>query len=337
MNWITKRLAMAAVTVWGVITIAFALVRLMPGSPTDYIVAQFISSGSGASTNVDMSAIHARVEAYINVNPSEPLWQQYLNYVTSMLSGDLGRSIWYSDPVVEVLGEALPWTVFVMGIATILSFVMGIALGAAMAYVEGSNFDRLSSIGMIVTNSTPYYLFAIALILVFAYQFELFPAVGRVGSGLTPGSVDWYLSVLWHSALPIASMVITTMGGVALSMRGNSIQVLGEDYLRVARLRGLPKPRIALRYVARNAVLPLYTGMMIAVGNIFGGAIIVEVIFGYYGIGYYMYQAVLARDYPLLMGGFIVITVAVVIALLFADLTYGWLDPRAGSGGEAGA
>lgn len=335
MNWITKRLSMALITVWGVITISFALVRMMPGGPTDYIMAQFISSGAG-SQNVDMAAIHARVQAYINVNPSEPLWQQYINYVSSILVGDLGTSIWYDDPVVDILGQALPWTVFVMGIATLVSFFLGITAGAMMAYLEGSNFDSLSSIGMILTNSTPYYIFAIVLVLFLAYQFSLFPSTGQYDPDAASGSLDWYLSVLHHAALPVASMVITAMGGVALSMRGNSIQVLGEDYLRVARLRGLTKQRIATRYVARNAVLPLYTGMMIAVGNIFGGAIIVEVIFGYYGVGYYMYQAVLARDYPLLMGGFIVITIAVVIALLIADLTYSWLDPRAGEGGASG-
>lgn len=332
MNWLTKRLSMALITVWAVISISFALVRLMPGGPTDYIVAQFIS-GSGA-TNVDMAAVHARVQAYINVNPSEPLWKQYINYVSSILVGDFGTSIWYDDPVVQILGEALPWTVFVMGVATLVSFFVGIIFGAMMAYLEGSTFDSASSVIMILTNSTPYYVFAIILVLVLAYHFSLFPSTGQYNPEVTSGSLDWYLSVLHHSTLPIASMVITAMGGVALSMRGNSIQVLGEDYLRVARLRGLSKQRIAVRYVARNAVLPLYTGMMIAVGNIFGGAIIVEVIFGYYGVGYYMYQAVLARDYPLLMGGFIIITIAVVLALLVADLTYSWLDPRAGAGGE---
>jgi len=323
---------MALVTVWGVVSISFALVRLMPGGPADYIMAQFISVGGGAQ-NVDMSAVHARVQSYINVDPSEPLWQQYLEYVTSVLTGDFGVSIWYDTPVMEILGDALPWTVFVMGIATLVSFVLGIVAGALMAYLEGTSFDSVSSIGMILTNSTPYYIFAIILVLLLAYQFGLFPSNGRVGPDVEPGTVSWYLSVLHYAVLPVASMVITAVGGVALSMRGNSIQVLGEDYLRVAQLRGLGRQRIAVRYVARNAVLPLYTGMMIAVGNIFGGAIIVEVIFGYFGVGYYMYQAVLARDYPLLMGGFIVITIAVVIALLIADLTYSWLDPRAGAGG----
>lgn len=336
MNWLMKRLSMALVTVWAVISLSFSLVRLMPGGPTDYLVAQLISSGGGTAS-VDMSSVRARVEAYINVNPSEPLWQQYINYVTSTLRGDLGTSVWYDEPVLSILGEALPWTVFIMGVATLLSFTIGIFGGALMAYLEGSKFDTASSIGMILTNSTPYYIFAIALVLVLAYQFTLFPSGGQFNPNVEAGTLQWYLSVLHYGALPIASMAITQMGGVAIAMRGNSIQVLGEDYLRVARLRGLTNQRIATRYVARNAVLPLYTGMMIAVGNIFGGAIIVEQIFSYYGVGYYMYQAVLARDYPLLMGGFMVITVAVVIALLFADLTYSRLDPRAGTGGEAQA
>jgi peptide/nickel transport system permease protein len=149
---------------------------------------------------------------------------------------------------------------------------------------------------------------------------------------VTPGvNLPYIKGVLHHAALPILSQVVIT-GGIALQMRGNSIRVLGEDYLRVARLRGLSDYLIATRYVGRNAVLPIYTGLMISIGAMFGGAVVLETIFKYRGMGYYLVRAVQTRDFPLMMGAFTMIAVAVVIALLIADITYGQLDPRAGRG-----
>jgi peptide/nickel transport system permease protein len=148
-------------------------------------------------------------------------------------------------------------------------------------------------------------------------------------------SVTFLVDALWHAAMPIASFVVTTFGLQALAMRGNSIRVLGEDYLRVARLRGLPDRRIGIMYVGRNAILPLYTEFMIAIGFMFGGSIILEQIFSYPGIGFYLFQSISSRDFPLMMGTFIVITLSVTLAVYVADLTYGLVDPRAGGDNES--
>jgi len=166
-----------------------------------------------------------------------------------------------------------------------------------------------------------------------AYQAKLFPTGGRVPEGVQSGfNLAYIRGVVYHATLPILSTVVLS-GLASLAMRGNSIRVLGEDYMRVAQLRGLSDAVIATQYVARNAILPMYTGFMISVGTVFGGSVILEIIFVYRGVGFYLVEAARARDYPLMMGGFVLITFCVVVALLIADLTYPMLDPRAESGG----
>jgi peptide/nickel transport system permease protein len=330
MQYYLKRTAQALFTVFAVMTLSFVLIRYLPGGPIDYLETQLRQQRD----NVDQAQINQLVEAYTNVNPDEPLWRQYTEYMLGLLQGDLGESVWLNQPVADVLFPALPWTVFYMSVATFLMFVIGIALGAVMAYWEGSNFDVGSTVVSLLLNSTPNYIAALLLVYFLGYGFELFPTRGRVNYDLAPGFTAEYIwSIVHHGALPIISIVITGFGGVALAMRGNSIQVLGEDYMRVARLRGLSEQRIALRYVARNAILPMYTGLMIAFGFIFGGSIIIEEIFAYPGVGYYMFQAIERGDYPVMMGAFLIITLGVVIGVFIADLTYGKIDPRAESGG----
>jgi len=330
-SYYAERIGQAILTVFAVVTLTFGMIRLMPGGPVDYIRAQMIQEAGGS---VDYERINRQVELYTNVAPDEPLLNQYVDYVGSLLHGDLGQSVQQNEPVAEILGSALPWTVYIMSVSLVLTFGIGITLGAAMAYAEGSRFDSVSSLLSILLNSIPYYIAAIVLIYFLGSQWAVLPTQGRVKAGLESGTLAWYLSVVKHSIMPIASYVVTAFGVQALAMRGNSIRVIGEDYLRVARLRGLSRRVIALRYIGRNAVLPMYTTMMISIGFMFGGAVILEEIFTYPGIGYYMFQAINTRDYPLMMGAFLIITLAVVVGVLFADLTYGKIDPRAERGGE---
>ena len=330
MNYYVARTAQAIFTVFAVITFSFGLIRLMPGGPMDYVRAQLQQEVG----TVDEAQINAMVEVYTNVNPDAPLYEQYITYMINIAQGDLGVSVWFNEPVAEILATALPWTVFVMSISLAFTFGIGISLGAAMAYAEGTRFDSVATLLSIFLNSIPYYVAAIVLVYFLGYEWGLFPIGSRISSDVTPGmNVAFVASAFYHAALPIASFVITAFGIQALAMRGNSIRVLGEDYLRVARLRGLPPHDIALRYIGRNAILPMYTSLMISIGFMFGGSVILEEIFAYPGIGYYMFRGIEARDYPLMMGAFILITVAVVIGIYIADLTYGRLDPRASSGG----
>jgi peptide/nickel transport system permease protein len=331
-NWYLKRIGQATFTVYAVITLSFVLIRALPGGPEAYLRAQLALGGS-----TDYEEAGRLIEQYIKINPSKPLWEQYLDYMVAILQGDLGRSIYYDEPVAGFLAEVLPWTIFYASISLVLTYVLAIAFGAFMAYYEGTTFDTSGSIGSIVSNSIPYYAVALVLLFLLGYQLGIFPTGGKYNPDVTVGpSLEFVASASYHAALPILSFVVTAVGGIALAMRGNAISVLGEDYLRVADLRGLPAQRIALRYVARNAVLPLYTQLMISMGYIFGGSIVLETIFRYPAAGYYMLQAIDARDSPLMMGVFIAITVSVVIGVFVADLTYGYLDPRASAGGDSG-
>lgn len=329
-NYYLRRTAQAVFTVFAVISISFGLIRLMPGGPMDYVRAQLRQQ----SGNVNQAKINSMVELYTNVKPDAPLHEQYITYVLKVFQGDFGVSMWYNEPVAVILSAAIPWTLFVMTIALAFTFGIGIALGAAMAYAEGSRFDTVMSMASIFLNSIPYYVAAIILVYYLGYENGILPTGGRISSEVSPGlDLAFVQSAFYHAILPIASFVFTAFGIQALAMRGNSIRVLGEDYLRVARLRGLHPHEIAFRYIGRNAILPMYTGLMISVGFMFGGSVLLEEIFSYPGVGYYMFRGIQARDYPLMMGAFILITVAVVVGLYIADLTYGRLDPRASSGG----
>lgn len=330
-NYYLQRTGQAILTFVAVLTLTFGMIRLLPGGPVDYLRAQLMSSGQV----VDPAVINRQVELYTNINPSEPIYVQYFNYVVDLLQGDMGQSIWYNQSVTSILADALPWTILVMSVSLILSFSMAIVLGAIMAYTEGSRFDISTSVGSIIISSIPYYVLGLVFLWILSYQWGIFPTGGRVNPNIPAGlNLAFIRSVLWHATLPIASFTLSVFGVRALAMRGNSIQILGNDYLRVARLRGLSERRIALRYIGRNALLPMYTSIMIAIGTIFGGSIILEQIFAYPGIGYFVFQSIGPRDYPLMMGGFLIITLGVVVGVYIADLTYGLVDPRAGTGGN---
>jgi peptide/nickel transport system permease protein len=330
-NWLLKRFAQAIITVWAVITITFALTRFLPGGPVDFMKARLIRQGQ----TVDEDRLNRLAEVYTNINPDQPLLQAYVDYVGRLVQGNMGQSIYNQEPVSTILADAVPWTVFLMSMSVTLMFAIGVIFGATMAYAEGSRFDSVLSTISTVTMAVPYYIFAVLFLYYFGFIKGWFPTGGKHASGVPPGlRIEFFRSAIWHAILPAAAIVIPGIGGPALQMRGNSIQVLGKDYLRVARLRGLPGRTIATRYVGRNAILPMYTNFLIFLGIYFGGAVILEEIFTYTGVGFYMFQAINTRDYPLMMGSFIVLTTAVVLAILIADLTYGKLDPRISAGGE---
>ncbi|WP_226482658.1 ABC transporter permease [Natrinema amylolyticum] len=330
--YIIKRLGQAFVTFIAVITVTFGLIRAIPGGPADHIRAQ-VMRNRGAD-GVSMAEINSLTEAYTNYDPSTPVYVQYFDYVTNILQGDLGQSMSFAGKSVsELIIKAAPWTIFLLTMAILLTFAIGIVLGAVMAYREGSRFDTGSTVFAMFLNSVPYYVAAIFLVYLLSIQLSIFPQSGNYAIGIEPGLTPIFISdVFYHATLPIASLVLTGFGGVAITMRGNSIQEIGEDYIRVAHLRGVPGRRIAVRYVGRNALLPMYTNLMISVGFMFGGSVILEEIFAYPGLGSYLLQAIHARDYPLMMGIFLVITAAVLLCILIADLTYGMIDPRVSEG-----
>jgi peptide/nickel transport system permease protein len=326
-NYYLQRTVRAVLTVWVVVTLTFGMIRLLPGGPLTQLKAKLIKQG------YPPSRVEALVQTYQNIRPDQPLYVQYYDYITSLMMGDLGKSFKYPRSVASIVGEALPWTIFIMVSATILIFAIAIVWGAIMAYKDGSRFDMVSSSISILFSSVPFYVLAIALVVVFGYKLQWFPVRYATSPMVEPSlTLTFVIDALHHAILPIASMVLTGAGLQVLAMRGNSIQVLGADYVRVARLRGLSDQRISVRYVARNAILPMYTGFLTLIGFYLGGSVILEQVFSYPGIGYYMFKALEARDYSLMMGIFLVITTALVLSVYIADLTYGMIDPRIKSG-----
>ncbi|MWG33470.1 ABC transporter permease [Halomarina oriensis] len=331
MNYYLRRTARIPLTVLAVITLTFGLIRLLPGGPFTQLRIQLIRQG------VPVEQVNARIEALQNIRPDAPLWQQYLDYLAGVVTLDLGESISLGQPVMDVIARALPWTVFLVVTSTVLMFVIGVLIGAVQAYWEGSRFDKTFSGASIFLMAVPSFIFAVVFLFFLAYQWSLFPTGFASARGVESGfTFEYFASVVHHATLPILAFTIGGIGSTALNMRGNSIQVLGEEYVEVARLRGLSDGRIATRYVAQNAILPMYTGLLLLIGFRLGGTVVLEEIFSYPGLGYYLISALEANDYPLMMGCFLVITVTLVVAVYIADLTYGFIDPRISAGDADG-
>lgn len=332
-----KRIGHAFVTLISVTTITFVLFRMMPGNPAQAMRAQFEQQLGGSGQAADPEVIDQMVQVHTGFDPNKPMYLQYFEYVRDViLYQDFGQSIQYGEPVFDILFTAMPWSVFVSVYGLALGYTTNILLGAAMAYKEGSRFDNTMTVVATFLNSVPYYVGAILFLAFFAYELGWFPGGGRYDTSIDPGlHAEFMWSIVHHGTLPIMSSFIVGFGGGALAMRGNSVRILGEDYLRVARLRGISSTRIATRYVARNAVLPLYTQMMIGIAAVFSSSVVLEYIFTYPGVGWYTFDAINMRDYPLLMGSFLFFTIITLIGILVAEFTYGIVDPRAGSGGHS--
>ncbi|MGB9965650.1 ABC transporter permease [Halobacterium sp. CBA1126] len=327
MNYYLRRTLRIPATILAVATLTFGLIRLLPGGPFTQLRIQLLQRG------IPADQVDARIQALQNIRPDAPLWQQYIDYMIGVVQLDLGRSISLGEPVINVLARALPWTVFLVVTSTVLMFVLGVLIGAVQAYWEGSWFDQVTSGASIFLMSIPYYIFAVIGLFFLSFQLGWFPTGNAAARSVQPGfTVAYIQTVLYHAALPIASFTLGGIGSTALNMRGNSIQVLGEEFVEVARLRGLSDNRIATSYVAKNAILPMYTGLLLQIGFRLGGTVVLEEIFSYPGLGYYLIAAVNANDYPLMMGCFLVITVTLVVAVFIADLTYGLIDPRISAG-----
>ncbi|MFB6120761.1 MAG: ABC transporter permease subunit [Halobacteriaceae archaeon] len=322
-GYLGKRLLQAGITIWGAITLSFVIVHKMPGSPAAYMAARL----AGVS-QLSQTQINRIVQTYLQLKPDAPLHEQYLNYLSSVvLHFDFGRSVTFNRPVSDIILDALPWTIFISLVAISIGTIMFLLIGSFLATKEGSKWDVFGSYFVMFSDSVPYYVVALLLLFVFGFVLGWFPTRGQMQPGTTPGfNLPFMKGVLYYASLPILSFAVTAWGG--LSFRAHCTRILGEDYIRVGRLRGLRESRIMVRYVAWNSLLPMYTGIMAGMAAVFGGSIIMENIFTYPGMGYYMWKAIQTRDYPLMLGGLIIFTVVTVIALLIADLTYGWIDPR---------
>jgi len=323
--FLAKRLALALVTVWAVVTLTFFMVRLMPGNAMSYLEAQLAQQG-GLTTQ----EIAARVQEAYGVQPKGPLWHQYLSYLGNAAHGNFGTSI--LDPgktVLSVVAGALPWTLLVVGLALLVSFAVGVMVGTLIAAFPQSLLAKIATGVVSFLAAVPNYIIALVLIYLVADQQHLLPASGPYALTVTPGwNVGFIGSVLQHAILPVLSYVIVAFGGWALTMKGSVSTILGADYVRAGESWGLSRYRVTRSYIGRNAMLPMVTNLGLSLGYMFGGSVFIETFFVYPGLGYYLIQSVQQRDYPIMMGCFLLITIAVVVANLIVDLAYPLVDPR---------
>ena len=259
-----------------------------------------------------------------------PLWQQYLQYLRSVATGDFGLSIaYFPAPVSEVIATGLAWTVFLAGGAVVIAFVLGTGLGALAAWWRGGWLDTVVPPALMFLGAFPYFWLAMAAAWVLGLQLGWFPLRHAYALYLDPApTLAFAQSVFTHAVLPAGTMVLASLGGWMLAMRNVMVGVLGDDFLSYAQARGLPRGRILVHYAARNAVLPNLTGFGMALGFVLSGALLTEIVFGYPGQGYLLIQAVRAQDYPLMQGIFLTITLAVLGANWLVDILTGVLDPR---------
>lgn len=320
-----SRLQFFVLTVWAALTINFLLPRLMPGGPVETMMSRF---KGGA---VSLSELKA-MQAAFGSGSHDSFLHQYVIYLGNMLRGRFGTSVlFFPTPVSQVIRSAIPWTLGLVGVTTAIAFVLGTGLGMRAAWRRHGVVDSVILPVSIIMIAFPYFWLGIVAVYLFNTKLGWLPAdFGyNVLSGEQP-SLSWSFigSVLYHAVLPGLSIVVTSIGGWMVLMRNNMLGTVSEDYVRVARAKGLTQRRIMLAYVGRNAILPSVTGLALAIGFVVSGALLVEVVFNYPGLGYLLYQAVTSEDLPLMQAIFFLITVAVLAAAVIADIANVFLDPR---------
>lgn len=321
MRQLLRRIGFYLIALWASVTINFFVPHLAPGNPALALVARF-------QGQLPPSAIHALELQYGITNDS--LWVQYWRYLVNLLHGDLGISLTnYPTPVIQVIRQDLPWTLVLIGVSLVISFVIGTLLGVFIAWRRGSAFDTVLPPVMMVFAAIPYFWLALILLYLLGFTLNWFPINGGYDVSVTPGlSLDFLGSAIQHAILPALTIVLSSIAGWMLTMRNTMITTLTEDYVLLAQAKGLPE-RSVIYYAARNAILPSITGFALALGFVVAGAILTEEVFSYPGIGFALLQGVTNNDYPLVQGIFLTIAVAVLAANFLADLINTALDPRA--------
>ncbi|MEV1172056.1 ABC transporter permease [Nonomuraea sp. NPDC049784] len=320
MRFLARRLGFYLLTAWAAITLNFLVPRLMPGDPVELLVARM-------KGNVDPAAIDAMRRAF-GISDAN-LWQQYLDYLGNLAHGELGRSItFFPTEVSTVIADSLPWTVGLVGVATLISYLMGTSLGVLMAWKRGTWLDGVLPAATFM-HAVPYFWVALALVFVFGVTLQWFPVSRAYGLDVMPGFTGEFAgSVLYHAALPAVTIVVASMADRILGMRNVMVTTLGEDYVVMAEAKGLTSRRVMWAYAARNAILPNITSFALSLGFVVGGSVLTEIVFSYPGIGSMLLKGVENEDFPLMQGIFLVISLAVLVANFLADLAYVVLDPR---------
>lgn len=323
--YVIRRLGVFVIVIWAAATINFAIPRLSPVNPIQAALLQVTSMGA---SQANMETLIKSMEAQFGLD--QPLWKQYVNYLWNSVHGNFGLSIsFFPTHVIDMIAQTLPWTIVLIGVATLITFVVGTILGAFLAWPKSPGLVQAFGPPLLTLSAIPYYLLGLILIYAFAFVIKIFPLGGGYTIGTSPSwSLSFLLDAGRHAILPGLSIVLADLGGWALSMRGMMVTIQGEDYMTLAEAKGLRTNRVFLRYGVRNAILPQFTSLALAMGRVVSGAILVEVVFAYPGVGNLLYQAIRTFDYFVIYGVVFIVIVAIGLATLILDLLLPTLDPR---------
>jgi peptide/nickel transport system permease protein len=325
MRYILRRLGFYVAALAVAITINFFLPRLLPGDPATII----LGTSAGKLSNEDL----VRVREALGLS-NAPLIEQYGTYLSHLAKGDLGISYTYFPaPVTKVISNGFIWTILLGSISLMFSFLFGNLIGIIGSWRRGGAIDTILPPLLILIGSFPAFFLALGLLYAFGVKLDLLPISHAYDTKLHPGfTLSFVMSVIQHMILPAATSVLLGIGGWALGMRNVMVSVLAEDYVTMAEAKGLKQFEIMFKYAARNALLPGVTGFGVALGAVLSGQILIETVFSYPGLGYLLIYAVNGRDYPLMQGLFMMITVAILAANFLVDILYTRLDPRVRAG-----
>jgi peptide/nickel transport system permease protein len=319
MRFLTRRIGLFLVTLWAALTINFIIPRVMPGNEATAVL--------GTLRNASPGALRA-LEIQFGVNVHQNVIVSYFEYLRNCFTGQFGVTS-QNVPVMTEILQKLPWTLGLVGVTTVLAFVIGTVAGIASAWKRGGRLDAILPPSLFVVSTIPVFFVGLLLIYVFAVKLNWLPLSGNYSIGATPSfSLSFIWDVLKHAILPGLSLVIVTAGLWVYSMRNNMITTIAEDYVKTGLAKGLPTRRVKYDYAARNAILPNLTGFAMQLGYVLGGAIVIEYLFSYPGLGYLFYTASTNHDLPLMQGLFLFYTLAVLICVLIADLVTAVIDPR---------
>ena len=325
-SYLLRRAGVFLLIAWLAATLNFFLPRLTGQDPVRVKLLQQAQLGGHVQAGID-----EMVKEYDRrFGLDRPLWAQYLTFLRDAARLDFNYSIAnYPRTVNEMIAEALPWTVGLLGTTTAVSFALGTFLGALLGWPRAPFWMRWLMPPLWALHAIPFFLLGLILIYLFAFRFPVLPMFGGYSAGAFPAmTVPFVLDLLWHAILPALSIILVATGGWALSMRGMMVTTQGEDYVVFAEAKGLRSLTIFLRYCVRNALLPQATGLALALGQIVSGAVLVEVIFGYPGIGTVLFQAIRENDHFLIQGIVFTVIIALGLATLILDAVYPLLDPR---------
>jgi peptide/nickel transport system permease protein len=328
MRWFARRLVFYVFAIWVALTINFLLPRLMPGSPLGGLLQHLTPSQLSANPGIIQT-----YEALLG-GGHHSIWADYVTYLHRISHFDFGISTSnYPTPVSEVVGRTLPYSMFLVGVAFLLSFVVGTGVGMMAAWRRGGAVDSVFVPTFMVLSAFPAFFTALLGLYFFGLKLHWFPIQHAYDSGVVPGFNWTFLSsALRHSELPILVVVVAYAGGWVLNMRTVMVTTIGEDYVTMAHAKGLRDRRVMTRYAGRNAILPPLNGFAALFASAVGGLVFVEYIFSYPGAGLTLQQAVLGHDYPLAQALLVVLSIAVIVANLIMDVLNLVLDPRLRTG-----